>query len=274
MEVKTSPPRRHQIAPEDPFGHRLEHVPEECCVFNLAPGRYEFKYTSADGLPGVGIYGELIVHHANGHEAKIFQRRSFVPISMPSEYYRRVEVTGDEVFPYRGEAFRTAIDEYDLERLKQGDIVEKVFFVADLKRAEKVLARTERDIAVCEREVEYADARFNNAYLDFQVDVDDPIANLLGTDRRFIRLEKERYELQHELDRLVALHQRTKTLLKGDHVLVRRGILVLATEEIVERHRDVVEAAEDLGEVLLVMRIGGRHMEWGDPRGELAAYER
>ena len=57
----------------------------------------------------------------------------------------------------------------------------------------------------------------------------------------------------------------------GDHVLIRKGMLVLATEEVVASHRDVVKAAEELGEVLLVMRIGGRHMDWSDPSRELAA---
>ena len=218
VEVQTGPPRRHQISPESPFGNRLEQSPEECCVFNLAPGRYEFKYTSADGLPGVSLYGELVIYHANRHEARVFQRRSFVPISLPSEYYQRVEVAGDEIFPHRGEAYRTAIDELDLQRLAQGDVVEKVIFVADLERAEKLLDETERDIAACEREIEWADAKFRNAYLDFHVDVDDTMASLLRTDRRFIYWERKRLKLHQELEELEALRQRTGNLLDGDHV--------------------------------------------------------
>lgn len=272
VTVKTCPPRSHQIAPESVFGHRLENAPEECCVFNLAPGRYEFKYTSAEGLPGVSTYGELIVRHANSHEARVFQRRSFVPIQLPSEYYRKAAVTGDEIFPYRGEAFATAIDEYDLQRLKLGDVVEKVFFVADLEDAEELLRETEQDLAVIEREREYADARFNLAHLDFQMDVGDSMSRFWRTDRKFIKWEKKRQELRQEQEELEARLSRIQAILDSDHVLTRRGMLVLATEEVVLVHRDVVDAAEDFGEVLVVMRIGGRHQQWGDPRRELAAY--
>ena len=42
---------------------------------------------------------------------------------------------------------------------------------------------------------------------------------------------------------------------------------------VVESHKDVTSAADDIGEVLLVMRVGGRHRHWGDPGKELAAYE-
>lgn len=273
VTVKACSPRSHQIAEYGPYENRLEQSPEEFSVFNLAPGRYEFKYITVEGLPGVSVYGELNVEHANSKMAKIFQRRSFVPLALPSEYYQRVEVAGNEIFPYRGEAFRTAIDEYDIQRLKEGDVIEKVILVADLTKAEKILKQTDQDIAVCEREIEYAEARFRLAHYDFRMDVADPVSNFFGTDRSFIRWEKKRRKLDQRLEQLEAKRQRTKALLKGDHVLVRQGMLVVATEEVVEPHRDVEDAADDLGEVLLVMRIGGRHMHWGDPRRELAAYE-
>lgn len=274
VTVMGGPTRSHQIAQYGAYGHRLEHSPEEFSVFNLAPGRYEFKYTTADGLPGVSVYGELDVQYADTHEARVFQRRAFVPIALPSEYYRRVEAVGNEIYPYRGEAFRTAIDEQDLQRLKQGDVIEKVIFVADLERADKVLEKTERDIAVCEREMEYADARFRLAYYDFRTDVMDPAANFFGTDKNFIRWERERKREQQRLGKLVALRKRTQALIKGDRVLVRKGMLVLATQEVVEPHRDVVDASDDLGEVMLVMRVGGRHMQWGDPAVEARVSEK
>ncbi|UCD27271.1 MAG: hypothetical protein JSV03_09060 [Planctomycetota bacterium] len=273
VTVFDSPPRSHQIAQYGAFEHRLEHAPEQFCVFNLGPGRYEFKYVSADGLPGVSIYGELNVHHVNSHEARVFQRRSFIPIALPSEYYRRTEVIGDQIFPYRGEAYRTAIDEHDLLRLKEGDVIEKVFFVADLEDAYENRDKLEREIAACEREMEYAETRFRNAYMDYKAEADDPVANFWGTDREFIRWEKKRRKLDQKLARLQAEYKRTRALLSGDHVLIRKGMLVLTTEEIVEPYTDVVKAADDLGEVLLVMRIGGRHMHKGDPRREMAAYE-
>jgi hypothetical protein len=263
-----------QIARESVFGDRLERLPEEASVFDLGPGHYEFKYVSATGMPGVSVYGELEVpRHRRSSYAGIFRRRSFVPISLPSEYYLEVESTGDQIFPYAGDAQLTAISEHDLERLRLGDLVQKVFFVADLEQAEEELAETEREIAVTERELEYAEHRFREAYFDFRVNMSDPIADLLGSDRDFIEREEERQECQQKLERLIAKRQRTKALLNGDHVLIRRGMLVLATEEVLEAHRDPVEAASELGEVVLVMRLGGRHWHWGEAGGELVKYE-
>src|SRR5262249_41952875 len=142
--------------------------PEQFATFNLTAGRrYEFKYDSAEGLPGVTVYGELEVKCANSREAKMYQRRGFIPIAVPSEYYKKVEVTGPEIYAFRPEMARTAIDSFDLERLKQGDVVEKVFFVADLHEAEEHLNRTQLKIAKLERELELADQRFHCAYLDF-----------------------------------------------------------------------------------------------------------
>jgi hypothetical protein len=272
VEVRTSPPQSRQIPPVNAYENALEHSPDESAIFNLAPGTYEFKYTSAEGLPGVSAYGELIIEHANSAEAKVFQRRSFIPISVPSEYYQRVEITGDMIFPYVGSQYRYTIDAYDIERLKTGDVIEKVIFVADLEKAECRNDELEREIAVTERELEWADARFHDAYLDFQIDVSDPWANFWGTDRRFIKWEERRREMQQELEQLEEMRDRNRALLRGDQVLTRKGMLVLATQEVVEPHRDVPEAAGELGEVLVIMRIGGRHMHWGDPRSELVAY--
>lgn len=270
---KFGPGSSRMIMPAGAFDDRLERMPEEACVFNLAPGRYEFKYNAVDGVPGANIYGELVVRHANGKEAAVFQRRAFVPVSLPSEYYRTMDAKGDELLPYRGEGYRTAIDEQDLQRVKAGDVVEKVFVVADLEKAEKLLQKTDVNIAVAEREIEYAEARFREAYYNFRIDVTDSSANFWGTDRTFIRWEKKRQQAQQKLEKLMQLRQRTLSLIKGDHVLIRKGMLVLATQEVVRPYEDVVDSAEEIGEVLLVMRIGGRHMQWGEPVGELAAYK-
>jgi hypothetical protein len=271
VEIKDR--RSHQIAHYGAFDHRLEHTPEEFSVFNLSPGRYEFKYSTADGLPGVSVYGELNVYFANSQEARILQRRSFIPISLPSEYYQEVEITGDRIFPYLGESYRYAINQHDLERLKLGDVVEKVIFVANLEEAEEELAETKKEIAVYEHKIEYANKRFQVEYRDYLTEVGDPVANFLGTDRDHIGWEEERQEYMHHLAELEDKLDRLQALLDGDHVLARKGMLVLASQEVVEPHTDVVEAAEELGEVMLVMRIGGRHMHWGDPRQEMKSYK-
>jgi len=142
VAVRACPTRSHQIPMYGAFENRLEQSPQQFCVFNLAPGRYEFKYTGAEGLPGASIYGELIVKRPCSREGRIYQRRSFVPMALPSEHYQRVAIQGDEIFPYRGEAYRYAIDELDFLRLREGDVIEKVIFVADLEKANRTNGST------------------------------------------------------------------------------------------------------------------------------------
>jgi hypothetical protein len=267
-----------QVAESGPFSERLETAPEENAIFNLAPGQYEFKYNTAEGLPGVSVYGELKVHRANSHEARVFRRRAFIPVSLPSEYYQKIETIGDEIYPFRAEAYRTSIDELDLQRLRQGDVVEKVIFVADLKKCEKMKDEVEQDLVACEREMEYADLRFRLAYEEFRTAGGGSgnaccAFDWFRNDRSFIKWEKRRTELDQEMEELLALQKRLNALLKGNRVLARRGMLVLATEGVIEPHHDAVKAADELGEVMVVMRLGGRHMQWGNPTEEMASYE-
>ena len=76
---------------------------------------------------------------------------------------------------------------------------------------------------------------------------------------------------EQELTDLIETRRQLKALLAGDHVLVRKGMMVVATQETVPHHQDAVKSAERLGEVLLVMRLGGRHMQWGEPQTEQLA---
>jgi hypothetical protein len=273
VAVKACPSRSHEINTYPADGDRLERSPEEYAVFNLCPGRYEFKYTAAEGLPNVSVYGELDVRSPWCEYAKVFMRRSFIPISLPSAYYKKAPPAGNEIFPFRGERVRVAIDENDLVRLKQGDVVEKVFVVANLEKASKAAAQAKQDLVVLDRKLEYAEARFREAYTDFYLASDDPWARFFGVDKQFINWEKERLELQQKIEKTQARLKRTQALLDGDHVIIRKGMLALATEEIVKPYHDPVGAADDIGEVLLVMRLGGRHMHWGNPARELAAFK-
>jgi len=205
--------------------------------------------------------------------ARKFQRLANVPIALPSEHYRKVEVVGNEIYPYRGENYRTAIDENDLMRLRAGDLVEKVFVVADLNAADKARLKLEQEIAVTDRKLEYAEARFRDAYLNFRVDVTDPMARLWGKDKQFIEWQEEQTQLQQKMDKLQNRMRRIQALLKADTVTTREGMLLVATSEVVKGYQDPDEAADKIGEVLVVMRLGGRHMHWGEPARELAGYQ-
>jgi hypothetical protein len=273
VAVKACPTRSHEINTYPADGDRLERSPEEYAVFNLAPGRYEFKYTAAEGLPDVSVYGELEVRSPWCDYAKVFMRRSFIPISLPSSYYKKLPPAGNETFPFRGERVRVAIDENDLMRLKQGDVVEKVFVVANLEKASKAAAAARQDLVVLDRKLEYAEARFRDTYTDFYLASDDPWARFFGVDKEFIGWEKERLELQQKIEKTQAKLKRAQALLDGDHVIIRKGMLALATEQILKPYHDPVGAADDIGEVLLVMRLGGRHMHWGNPARELASFK-
>ena len=267
------PVRTHEIAPDPAYGARFEHTPDEESIFNLGPGRYQFKYTAIEGVPDVSIYGELEVKWIRSEMARKFQRLGNVPIALPSEHYRRVEAIGNEIYPYRGETYRTAIDENDLARLRAGDVVEKVFVVADLKAAEKARLKLEQELAVTDRKLEYAEARFRDAYLNFRVDVTDPMARLWGKDKQFIEWQQEQTRLQQQLDKLQNRQRRVQALLKADTVTTREGMLLLATSEVIKGYEDPDEAADKIGEVLVVMRLGGRHMHWGEPARQLAGYQ-
>lgn len=292
VTVRGCAPGSRTIVEPGAFGNRLESTPEEFAVYNLENGRcYAFKYTAAEGLPGVSIYGELEVHYANTEEGRKFQRLAFIPLALPSEYYRQIEVLGDEIVPYRSERYRTAIDDLDLLRLRHGDVVEKAFFVADLKEIHKQRKELERELAVKERDLEYSESRFRTAYWAFQLSEDSDLGVLepgvdtkrffedLGfgysSDREFIGWEDDRRELDQEIEELREELERRRALLKGDNVVIRRGMLAVATEEIVEPYEDPAHSIkdDDLGDLLLVMRLGGRHLHWGDEETELAAID-
>lgn len=264
VTVAGSPTRTHEVSDYGQAGHRLEHSPEEFAVFNLSPGRYEFKYVAAEGLSDVSVYGELEVQSPCNCSAKEFIRRSFIPISLPSAYYKKVSDKGDEVFPYRGQTVKTAIDETDLMRLKQGDMVEKVFVLADLHKADRMVRENRRRLVVLDRELEYAEGRFRDAYSNWRLASDDLGSRIWGEDREFIQWEKKRLELKDRIAETQAELKRAEALLAGDHVLVRDRMLAVATEETVKPYKKITRAADDIGEIVLIMRIGGRHHQWGE----------
>ena len=76
------PNRSHEISIYTKDSSRLERTPEETATFNLAPGRYEFKYTGlSQDWDGANIYGDVQIFRVNECAlpgAKDMLRRTFI----------------------------------------------------------------------------------------------------------------------------------------------------------------------------------------------------
>ena len=308
---KTFETSRHQVAA---YGadHRLEHSPEEFAVFNLKSGRcFNFKYTTAEGFPGVSIYGELEVHKPRSEEARKFVRQTFVPIVLPSRYYQN---DPEQYFPVRGPS-GAGLDEIEVEHLKQGDLITKVYFIADLQRAWETVRMIDFHVdklrsseTVLNSELELVDSRFESyrresLYADPTI---DPLAahqDSTGASSRFIKieakrqgLENQRYLIRQQIEDLQNEKRIRTRLLDSMKIVNRRGSMVLATPESQWEYHDTKYQVGDarlyaghrtgpygeyrtgdivmpaLGEVVVVMRVGGRHKHWDDPRREMVAF--
>lgn len=252
--------RRHQVGryPEDNY-HRLELAPEEFSVFNLSSGRYPFKYTTAPGFPGVSIYGELDIRtHCDSETAK-FVRNSFVPIRLPARYY----ADGASPFPTEGPS-GAGLSELEVESLAHGDMIQKVYFVADLEAVAEDLDRIEKRMGklrsaetVLNSSTEYynvrhEDYRRDSLYGDPTTDIDAASREFWGSDREFSRiegkrqrLENQRDEIRVQMDELTRERRIRRTLLDSIRIINRAGALVLATPENQWPYRDAMDQIDD-----------------------------
>lgn len=302
---------RHQVAL---YGsdHRLEHAPEEFAVFNLSSNRrFDFKYTTAEGFPGVSIYGELEVHKTRSEEACHFVRQTFVPIVLPSRYYQN---DPEQYFPVRGPS-GAGLDEIEVEHLKQGDMITKVYFVADLQRAWETVREIDFHVdklrsaeTVLNTQLELVDSRFESyrresLYADPTIDPMAAYQDSSGASSKFIKieakrqtLENQRYLLRQQIEDLQNEKRIRTRLLDSMKIVNRRGSMVLATPESQWKYHDTKYQVGDdryyeghrtgpygeyrtgdivlpaLGDVLVVMRVGGRHKHWDDPRREMVEF--
>ena len=295
-------------------GHRLELTPEEFAVFNLTPRGwpYRFKYTMAEGLPGATVYGELDVHNPGSREARALMAHTFVPIAMASPYYGGSD---QHFFPARGPS-GAGLGQLEMEHLRQGDLITKVYFVADLKKAWHTIRTLDAHIerlrsaeTVLNAHLEYVDARFQSYRREslYADPTEDSLArhhDATGYNRKFIgleakrqELENERYAIRNQIDDLLNERRIRTRLLDSMRIINRQGSLVLATPENQwpfhdpndqvrlervyagyatgpdEEYKTGDITIPPLGEVLLVMRVGGRHMHWGAPHAIAAADE-
>ena len=312
VAVKDGAIRRHQVGryPEANY-HRLELAPEEYSVFNLSPGRYPFKYTTANGFPGVSIYGELDVFEPDDAETAKFVRGSFIPVRLPSRYYTE----GASLYPTEGPS-GAGLSELEVESLAHGDLIQKVYFVADLEAVSEDLGRIETRLGQLRSaeivlnsaseyyNVRHEDYRRDSLYGDPTVDIDAASREFWGSDREYNKiegkrqmLENQRDEIRAQMDSLTRERRIRQTLLDSIKIINRAGAMVLATPENQLPYRDTMEQIgedreydgfkvgpggsykvpelelEAIGHVVAVMRVGGRHKQWDNPSGEMVAYE-
>ncbi len=263
-----TPDRTHQISSYGDGKTRLERTPEQTATFNLAPGSYEFKYNAAEGWPNISIYGELNVYSLSGKAsvgAKKMLKRCFIPIALPSPGTVASATPKDDIFPYQSSANRLKISQAELERLAMGDMVTKVVFIANLKKAKEEIKQIEIELTKLKGEKQRLQGMLSEAQLDW---LENP------SSKKFIKLQVQLKKLEQAISDKEDRMARLQRLLKADNVIIRQEMLVLATDEILPAHEDPVEAAKQLGEVVLVLRLGGRHQQWGKPAAELASYNK
>ncbi len=258
----------HQIGSYGEGKHKLEVEPEQTATFNLHPGRYELKYNAAKGWPGVSIYGELDIYKLSPKAsagAKDMLRRCFIPVALPAPGLLEQSGAEDTIFPYQSPITKLRITQQDVERLAAGDLIVKVVFIADLEEAEKNLDNLEVELTGLKAERQRLQALLNEAQLDW---LENP------HEKEFIKLQKELKKLDITIKKLEGKMERLRALIKADNVLIRKEMLVLATDEILPPHTDPIKAASELGHIVLVMKLGGRHMHWGNPPQELSQFNK
>ncbi|MCP4592704.1 MAG: hypothetical protein GY842_18370 [bacterium] len=297
------------ITEDESLDHRLELCPEEYAMFNLCPGHYQFRYTTAPGFPGVSIYGELEVHRSWDSEVSKFVRNALVPLRLPSRYY----LDARPLHPTVGPA-GASLNEIAMEQIAQGDMFEQVYFVADLDTAyddiERINSRLDKlrsAEAVLNSSMEYYDARHeeyrrDSLYASPTMSIDDATKEFWGSDRKFNhleadrqRLENQRYEIHQQVTKLVEERRIRRLLLDSMRIVSRSGALVLATPESQWPYHDTFDQVSKsrtydgvsvgpgcnycvgslklhaIGRVVAVLRVGGRHKHWD--YGEVAVVD-
>jgi hypothetical protein len=250
------PNRTHEISAYDKDSSRLERCPEETATFNLAPGRYEFKYAGLkpEDWNGVNIYGDVQIYCVSdlvlpGSNDMI--RRTFIPVALPAP--TTTLSTRDSIFPYQSPA-GLRITYADLGRLEAGDMVTKVVFIADLKKIKCVYDKLEVEYVCLAGKHEQLRRLFSESKLNW---LEDPCCDA------FIEYQCKLKKVEQQIDENRAKAARYKALLDANNVLIRRDMMVLATDEVLPPHEDPVVSASELGQVVLVMHVGGRHLQWG-----------
>ena len=222
-------------------------------VFALPPGNYEFEYM----LPGSDdlLYGEIDVHGSCNGTVREFIRRTFVTIS-----------TGA---PGGDPGFTSVLTEEDLDRVRHGDMVTKLVFVADLRAIDRRLDMIERELRRIRDletrltgqldywKVKLAERR-RNAFYNSEYGVDIPAGGLallqsaVGAETyhwvRYTEAEDKVRSYEEEIAKLALPAERLREeraalrgMLASAKVVYRRKEMMLATFRMQRQFFDITE---------------------------------
>lgn len=271
-----------QLRSRGPAGDRLEHSPEEFAVFDVAAGRYAFAYAGADGADDAVIYGEIEIHNPKSETGRRYRDLSFVPVRLPSARAQ----SGEFLHPSRDSSYTQGLEGLEFDHLKQGDLLTQVYFVADLAKVRHdyevagaaSLKDIRRELTVLEDRRDYLDYRYEQARRralsrNPDIDIQDRVAydrfDRWGREEEYVRLSRKLQNLDRERDELLvqrtmleADRDRRNALLRSMNIVNRAGAMVLATPDLSLPFHDAVAQASELGEIVAVVRVGGRHQYW------------
>jgi hypothetical protein len=268
-----------------PLGGRLSRFDDELAVFDLRPGRYSVAYTGASGAEDSIIYGDLEVFGPTRDVTRRFCQYSMVPIKLPSLQPE----AGEHLFPVRDLSYTVGLEGREFKHIKQGDLITKVYFVADLEQVRRdyeveyreKIAQLDGELSVLADQELYVENRYRQErrkalQRDPEMNYQDRAAHARfdkwGVEERYIKLAKKKYELaaqrerlQAQRTRLEAERHRRHVLLRSLNIIHRDGALVLATPDLQIPYTNTVEQVSELGDVLAVLHVGGRHQYWAKP---------
>ncbi len=271
-----------EIRSRGPLGDRLENEIEDLAVYDLSPGTYRFAYANGPGAEEAAIYGELELRPARTRAGRLFCDHAFLPVRLISADHQEAE----QLFPSRDLSYTQGLEAREFDHIKQGDLIEQVYFVADLDKAKheyevdyfQAINDVDRALSVIADQEEYLIVRYDSArrralFRNADVNIEDKVAHdrfdRWGVEESFITLARKRKALERERESLMLVRteledqrSRRHALLRSMRIVHRSGALVLATPDLKMPFRDSIEQAADLGEVLAVVRIGGRHQYW------------
>jgi len=222
-------------------------------AFALPSGNYEFEYT----LPETGemIYGELDVHGSCHRAFQEFIRRTFVTIGPGA--------------PGGDPGFAAVLSQEDLDRVRQGDMVEKVVFIADLRAVDRRLDMIEQELrrirdleARMGGQLEYWKVKLaerrRNAFYNSEYGVDIPsgglasLQSLVGAETyhwvRYTEADDKVRSYEEEIARLALPAERLReerAALRGitasTKIIHRRNEMMLATFRMQRPTFDMIE---------------------------------